>query len=300
MGLLVLIAVPLALLAGAYFLTRAPASPSEPERPPEPSGSGPAPTKLDHGPMRDAVAAALRDRLAGWTLELPADEPLTLVAVDSATERRLVMDLAELAGQWHRAQAAGDAERASKLVEAFVAGATGEGAGTDAAIDLETLAQAIAVVLCAQDKVPRDAIVREAASLDAVLVLRRPEGYDLLARLDLEGLGLDEEKAFALALSNLRADVAEGLPMVVLDGTEDAPRVLQVAPDDPLAASYALVPELAQRMFERLNVKNVCWYVLGERTLLAADASVDIETVVEIEGQVLERAPIGPGDLAWR
>ena len=34
-------------------------TPPEAEKTPEPTGSGPAPTKLDHGPLREAVAAAL-------------------------------------------------------------------------------------------------------------------------------------------------------------------------------------------------------------------------------------------------
>jgi hypothetical protein len=290
MGILVLIAIPLALLAGAYVLTRAKPS-AEPPTPPAPR---------DHGPLREAVAAALRARLPGYVLELPPDEPLTLVALDAGTERRLVLDLEVLAERWHAAQEAGQGERAAELVEAFVRGATGEGAGAEAELDPEAVLQALSVVLVRAGRTPRGGVSRPAASLEAVLVLRRPDGYDVLAGGELAGLGVGEDQAFARALANLSQDVDEGLVTLVLDGDEQAPRVLQVAPDDPLAASYALVPALAMRMFDRLRSKNVAYYVLGERHFIAADAAVDIGSVIEIEGQVLERSPIGPGDIVWR
>lgn len=290
MGILVLIGVPLALLVGAYLMTRA-----------KPSSEAPAPpAPADHGPLREAVAEALRARLPGYVLELPPDEPLTLVAIDSGTERRLVMDLEVLADKWHGARRAGKDEAASQFVEAFVRGATGEGGGAEAELDPEALKQALALVLVRSGRAPRGSVSKPAASLEAVLVLRRPDGYDVLAKEELPALEMTEEQALARALDNLALDVDEGIPTAVLDGTEAAPRVIQVAPDDPLAASYALVPVLAMKMFDRLKVKNVAYYVLGERHFLAADASVDIETVIELEGEVLERAPIGPGDIVWR
>ena len=232
MGLVLLIGVPLLLLGGAYYLTRGTV-----RAPPPGPGGQPLPT--DAAAFRELVVDALQERLPGFMIEQPEEEPFTVVAVDAATERRLVMNLTDLAKRWQAAMAAGREGDALAHVEAFVRAATGEGAGSDEALNPELVLQGLSVVLGKPGEGPKGGVTRIAGPLVATLVLRRPEGYDPLHREEIAELGLSAEEAMARALSNLVQDVEEGIHTSVIDGEMAEPRVLVIAPNDPLAASYA-------------------------------------------------------------
>lgn len=291
MSLLVLMGVALALFGGAYFLTRGPAPKGlEPEAPPP----------EDATRLRDTVAQALRARLAGWELELLDDKPLQIAAVETGSEKRLTLDLSGIAPGWYGLEKAGRHEEAASLVESFVRAATGEGAGSDQTLDAESAGTALALALVAEGRAPKRALTRPAGPLEALLVMRHPNGYDVLDPDDLTALGLTADEAFAKAFANLKSDVEEGLPIDIVSGDDRNPKVIQIAPNDPVAASYALVPMLAAKMFERLASKDVRFHLVSDRHLFVAPAEVDLGSAIDIEGDRLEPEPVPPGDIAWR
>jgi len=238
-----LIAIIVLFLVGGWLVMRSP--------PPAPLGP-PPPDEAEVRALRDELLRRLQERLPGWTYEVPPDEPALLLGKDTATERQMRLELAQLAARWKHTRDQEGAEKAEELLEAFVEGVSGqqEGSASESA-DLEAFTSALALSLVRPDAVAPGALSRPAGALDAMLVLRNPERPEPLREEDLAPHGLTAEEAFEKALANTESDAAEGLPVEVLSGTEDEPEALRIAPDDPLAAGYALAPALAKRLSEK-------------------------------------------------
>lgn len=293
MGLVLMIGVPLLLFGGAYYLTRGTVRQA-------PGGTGGQALPTDPAAFRELVVDALQERLPGFMIEQPEDEPLALVAVDTATERRLVLNLTELAKRWQAAMGAGREGEALAHVEAFVRAATGEGAGSDEALDPELVLQGLTVVLSKPGEGPKGGVTRIAGPLVATLVLRRAEGYDALHREEIAALGLSAEEAMARALRNLVQDVEEGIHTAVIEGEISEPKVLVIAPNDPLAASYALVPLLADQMRQSLGSNDLRYHLLDEGNFVVAAAGTDLSEVVDVDGDALAPEPVDPETIVWR
>jgi hypothetical protein len=287
MALLVVIVV--ALLVGAWFLTRSPA--------PAPLAAPPPPPE-ELAKLRSLVIDALRSRLTGFEVEPVPDRAAELTAMDVGSERKLTLDVTGIAPGWWGLVQAGKPEEAANLVEAFVQGATGEGAGSDEGLDVESAQAGLALALVPANKLPKAALSRPAGPLAAMLVMRYPNGFDALGAEDLAGLALSEEAAFARAFANLIADVEERVPVEAV-GDDDAPKALQVAPGDPLAAAYALVPGLAESLRDRLKTTELRLHVLGTGLLFVAPAGFALEELVDIEGARLVPEALAPETLAW-
>lgn len=282
--MITLIIVIAAILAGAYLLLRTPVP------------AAAAPIAAGHASeLRAAVLAKLRDRLVGWTFEEVPDEPLHVIAIDGATERRLTLDLARLAQDWSPLHERGQREEADALLEAFVVGATGEGESEDAAADAAWAREALALRLMAGADVPPGAIVRPVGALTAVLVVRSPDGAQPAGRDDLAEWGLAEDDAFRAAVSNHAADVEDGLALEILEGPEKSPRVVRLSPGDPLAASVAVVPALGARLKKRLGADEVKLVLAGSGEIyaLAAGATPPAARKPLLPGE------IDAGALAW-
>lgn len=262
----ILIAVALIIVVGAFFMLR--------ERPAE--ADAPAVVEdADARELTDRVTSRLRDRLAGWTLEADREAPMTLIAQDEATERKIYVKLDDLARRWTAARARSE-EDADALIDAFVAGVTGEREEGAEDLDLSGAVAALAVELVSADKAPAHALSRPVGELSAVLVLRNPAGPDRVSVEDLRVWGLDEPRAFSAALSNLATDVEEGLK---LEPLEELPSVLRIAAGDPVASGYAVTALLQARLSARFEGRP---YLLGAGPglLLAAENRSDLESLV--------------------
>jgi len=278
--MVVIVVIALVIVAGMVFLLRSP--------PPKPAA--PTWSEQDAAALREAVAARLRERLEGWTLDAPADKPLVLVATEAGTERRIHMDLRQLAESWFPLHGQGSAE-ADELVESFVAGVTGQGEGSDDEVNASELRDLLALRLLPSERVPPVGLSRPAGELRAVLVRRDRGGADLVTAEDLAAMGLAPGEAFGIALENLKRDVEEGLEVEPLDDG-NPPGAVALAPHDPLAASYALVPLLAEKI--RKVVKREAQIYLDEESLTAAVDGVEIE-----REKPLVAGALTPGALAW-
>jgi hypothetical protein len=279
----ILIVIGVLLTAGVIYLLR-----SKP--PPE------APTTMsdaDAATLRDGVLRRLQERLVGWSFETPADKPYELVALEAAGERRIQMNLEQLGRAWFPLYSRKQINDADDLLESFVAGVTGQEEGSEDEVDQEALRNLLALRLTTPDRPPAGTLSRPAGSLVAVLVLRDRGGLDPLNADDLEGMGLSTQEAFQLAFANLSRDVDEGLELEPLDG-ENPPGAVAVAPHDPLASSYALVPGLVGRLRKATGDREPRLY-LDRNSLVAAVEDVEVD-----RDEPLLPDAIALDELAWR
>lgn len=277
----VLIVIAIVILIGAFFLLRSPA----PHAP-----TAPKVTEAEAQQLREAVIHEMKASLVGWTVEAGESDPLEIVATEEATQRRRVLNLKQLADAWGPLHAAGDQESSGALVQSFVESMLGEGEGEETP-DVELLQAALALQLSNSATLPKGAISRDVGALKAVLVVRNPAGPEAVTREELSVWGLPEADAFQRAFENLRHEVEDGLTMQPLD--EDG-KSLQVAPGDPLAASYALVPALAVALRKKLGAGEVR-YLLGKDELVAAISGENT-----LDGEALVEGPVDPALVAWR
>lgn len=254
----IIIVIGVILGVGAVFLMRS-----------SPAPAAPAVTDADAALLREEVLARLRERLVGWTFEAPVERPFELTAVESATERRIQMNLQRLGETWFPFHARQQKEEAAAQIDAFILGATGQGEGSDEEeLDHEGLRDVLALRLMAPGKLPPGALSRPAGELVAVLVMRNIGGHDTVNAASLEAMKLSEGEAFQLAFENLARDVEEGLELEILDDA-DPPGIIAIAPKDPLASAYALVPALAERVRRKMGGREGHLF-LDENSLVAA------------------------------
>jgi hypothetical protein len=277
----VIIIIGVVLGIGAIFLLRSP-----------PASTLPTMSDADALLLRDEVLRRLRERLVGWTFDVPADKPLELTAIEGATERRIQMNLQRLGEAWFPFHARQQTEQANDQIEAFVLGATGQSEGEDLELDNEGMKDVLALRLVPADKVPANSISLPAGTLAAVLVLRTDRA-EPVTQESLDALKLSAAEAFRIAYANLERDVEEGLPLEVLDETTP-PGALAIAPNDPLAPSYALVPALAARLKKKLGNRDGLLYV-DATSLVAAVGDVEIE-----REEPLIAEGVALGALGWK
>jgi hypothetical protein len=280
MGALIVVSV--VLLIGLFFLLRSPAAHSR-------EGSHVAPTEALA--LREAVLAKLQDRLVGWNFEPLGDDPLEIIAVEAASERRQVWNLSQLADVWLPLRAKGLHDQAEGVVEDLVLGSTGTAESHEQG-DVALIRSALALKLVKPGQQPRLAYTRPAGPLLAVLVLRSPAGAETVTAGDLEEWALTEAEAFQLAHANLVEEVADGLGFETI-GSTALPIAFLVAPGDPLAASYALVPKLAEEVRRRFKGRDAKLY-------LSVDALVAGGTAIDHDAEkALLPEPIALDGLAW-
>lgn len=278
----IIIVIAVILLGGMIFMLRTPPPPPQEKM-----------TEADMADLRNAVLQRLQERLVGWTIEQSPDRPLQLSARESGSERHIEMNLEQLGASWFPLHAARRPADAEELIESFVAGVTGQGEGADEEADESGLHGALALRILPLDRVPKAAITRPVGTLAAVLCLRHPGGPELVGAEDLVLLKLTEDAAFQQALENLRADVEEGLEIEPLDES-DPPQAVAVAPRDPLATAYLLVPALGARLRKALGNRDLRLYA-DSNSLVAAIDGVDVER----EMPLLPDA-IAPDALVWK
>lgn len=284
-----IIVVALLLLVGTWLLLRSPA--------PAPHGS--EVTADDQRHVRDAVRERLQERLVGWTFET-TDEPAELIAVQAATDARRTLRLDSVVPAWKAMRERGADQDADAVIEAFVVAATGEG-GAQPVDDEdptghEWARHALGVRLGREAPAPGTIARPALGGLQAQLVVRSPAGAEPVTAADLDEWGLREDEAFRVALANLHHDVEEGLRLEPFDGPPDAPDALKVAPGDPIAASYALVPSLADALGESF-ADGVSLWVVAPGVLVAARA--DWTPPAHLPAQALVTAPVLPAAPAW-
>lgn len=234
-----LIIVAVIIVAGALVLLRD--SPAD-------SAEKPAPELLSE--VRAKVVELLAPRLRGWELSPDPQDPAKLSLRDEAVDRRIEVNLEELTGRWEALNKRELVEEAQELLQSFVENLLGPEHAEESEFDPELAHHALALRLFAEQEVPAGALKRQAGPLSAVLVLRNPQGPELLGEADLAALGLGRDEAFARALQNHSRDVEDGPLLSVAAGSEQSPLVLEIAAGDPLAGSLALTPEaheLAQK-----------------------------------------------------
>jgi hypothetical protein len=286
--MLLLVAVALLIAAGALFLLR-----SEPPAPSSPSVADPAAAAK----FRDRVLAELGERVVGWTWEPVADNPLEISGLSSASGQRRLLELGAVFAAWRERSAQGQSAKAAEVLEDFIEGATGaraDEAPSGQAVDLDWVRGALAVALLPPAHVPADGFVRAVGALSALLVLRHPGEPEPVTAEDLAAWGMSEPEAFAIAYENLVSDVADGLATEAIAGSEDRPEALSVAPGDPLAGSYALVPALAERLRKRFGGPVALWLAATD-VLYAAPAG----RALEQDDDALVKGPLEPANLEW-
>ena len=260
--MLPLILIALAIAIAAYFFMRSSAPPplSVP------------PSRADALALREVVLAKLRDRMVGWDFETLPDAPLEIIAIESATERRRTFDLGQLLLEWQPLHSRGETQAAETLVEDFAVGASGEAPSEEGEVDTLGVAGALALKLVPAGQLPKGAFAKPAGTLQAMVVLRKQNGFDPVTKDDLATWNMQADDAFQAALENLRLDVSEGLRLEAVD--DDAhPTVVELAPGDPLAQSYALIPELATRVRRTFEDRPGRFYFEGVRLLAAVEGT---------------------------
>jgi hypothetical protein len=150
---------------------------------------------------------------------------------------------------------------------------------------------ALALQLFVPGKLPTPSMSRDVGSLKAVLVVRNPNGPEAVTHDELASWGLSESEAFLLAFENLQHDVEDGLTM---ERFEEPASAVQIAPGDPLAASYALVPGLAKSVRKQLGSDDVRYH-LGDKELVAA-----VGTAIELDSEALMPEAVSPESIAWK
>ena len=282
MPIIVIIAVLLGV--GVIFLLRSP--------PPSPTGPPQKITDADAAALRATVLERLQERLVGWTYEAPEDKPFELIATESATERRLNLDLQQLTEAWHPLFSQRKLVEADELVESFVQGVTGQDEGDESDADASGLLDLLSLRLARPAVVPAGALSRQAGPVVAVLVLRDAQRMAVTVE-QLEPMGLTEAEAFARAFENLKRDVEEGFEIAPL-GSGDPPDAISVAPRDNLATSYVLVPELGAKLRKALGGREAKLYLDAESLVAAVEGAE-----VEREKPIIDNA-IGLNELVWK
>jgi hypothetical protein len=270
------------LAVGAFLLLRSP----------PPSEQPAAMSAADVAVLRDSVRKRLEERLVGFDFDAPPDKPYELVASEAGSERRIYMNLEQLGQSWYPLYSKRLIAEADDLIESFVAGASGQAEGTDEVVDDSGARDMLALRLVRPEGLPPDLLTRKAGDLVAVLVLRDPGGVVPIRAAELESMSLKADEAFQLAFDNLKRDVEEGLEVEPLDEARQ-PNAIAVAPKDPLATSYVLVPALAARLRKVLGDRRILLY-LDSDSLVAAAEGVEVER----EKPLIEGAP-GAEQLAW-
>jgi hypothetical protein len=108
-----------------------------------------------------------------------------------------------------------------------------------------------------------------------LLVLRSPAGAETVTAGDLEEWALTEA-VHCVPYTLLAGNVTDGLGFETI-GSTALPIAFLVAPGDPLAASYALVPKLAEEVRRRFKGRDAKLY-LSVDALVAGGTAIDHDT----------------------
>lgn len=284
----VVIVVGLALLAGAWFLLRGGSAESR----------APAAAPEVMGPLVDELTARLRAHLPGWDVEPDREEEGQLVVSDSATGRRMKLELGSLAARWGELREKSPAA-ADEVLASFVERVSTVASAPAEEADAGSVLQMLALHLVRPEELPEGLLVRRAGELQAVLVMRHPQGAEPLAEADLEALGTTVDQAFAYARENLQRDASEGLALDPVAGPRDRPSAVEVARGDPLASSYAAVPDLGGWLEKTLRTREP-WLVPARdgRLFACADPETARALFEELAPEErLTRQPIAAGSL---
>lgn len=295
-----LLVIAILIILGAIYLLRSEAPSTGDDKPPV----NPQLVAMEARNFRDTVLRALSESTPGWSWEPVGDRPLEVSGVSSASGERRLFDLRDAFPEWSEARAKGEHAEAAEVIRAFVAGATGgesvpvEGSGGEpSGVDLDWVKSALSLRLeraGTEIEGEGEGLVRPVGALQARLVLRQPGGPEVATAEDLAFWQLDEGAAFEHAYEHLAADVEDGVALDVIAGTDAKPDAFLVAPGDPLAASYALVPALGGTLEKRLGGPVALW-LNGTGELVAARAGAKVEQ----EEGALQAGPVTPGTLTF-
>lgn len=285
-----LIVVALLIIVGAILLLRdSPAA----------SANAAPPGAVDE--VRTRVIARLRERLAGWDVAPDPENPAKLAVSHTSPERRVDVDVGDLAGKWDALVTRGEPERAEELIERFVTRLTTSDHDESGGFDAETARQGLAILLVRTGDAPSQALQRRAGPLTAVLVLRNPSGPEPLGEADLSELGLTADAAFDVALQNHAHDVEDGPLVEVAAGTDDTPLVIEIGTGDPLSASLSLTSDMRALAREQLEAEPLYFLAAPGRFYAVAPTAEGLDAARQLAGPTpLLNEPVSPESLALR
>lgn len=235
--------------------------------------------------VRGRVAALIEERLQGWEISPDPEASARLSLRDTAVDRRIEVNVEELAHQWEGLMNRSLPEEAQQLIQEFVERLLGGSNSEESDFDSETALHALALMLVRPDEVPEKGLSQPAGPLSAVLVMRNPQGPDLLGPSDLEALGLDAHSAFDRALKNHALDLEEGPSINLAAGSSSQALVLEIGSGDPLAGSLALTQQARELAKERLGSEPLFLVPAAGRFYALSTSGTALEALAKLLGK---------------